>query len=182
MALPDKAYPFGLRDVKITPLGADGATPGTAIDLPASQTFSFSDTEDFETLRGDDTDQASHGSGPRLEWGLESGGIRLEAYAAIAGGTVTASGVSPAAKKTYKKKITDARPYFKVEGQAINDNGGDLHGLVYRAKATGAIEGEFADGSFLVSSAEGVGYGSLETGLEGDLYDFIHNETAVAIS
>ena len=59
MTLATKALPYGLRDVKLTPLGVDGATPGSAVDLPASQTLSFSETEDFEELRGDDTVQAS---------------------------------------------------------------------------------------------------------------------------
>lgn len=182
MAIPDKAYPFGLRDVKLTPLGADGATPGTAVDLPAARTFSFSEAEDFESLDGDDTRVASHGSGPRIEWSLEGGGISLEAYAVIAGGTVTSTGVTPAVVKTYRKLITDARPYFKAEGQAISDNGGDFHGLVYRAKAEGNIEGEMGNGSFWVTSADGVGYGSLEATKTGRLYDFVHNETAAAIS
>jgi hypothetical protein len=176
------SLPYGLRDVKITPLGADGKTPGTPIDLPVARTFSFSETEDFEELAGDDQKQATHGAGPVVEWSLESGGISLEAYAAIAGGTVTTSGVTPAQVKTYKKKTTDVRPSFKVEGQAISDSGGDLHGIVYRAKADGSLEGEMAQGAFWLSSASGKGYGSLEAASLDELYDFVQNETAVAIS
>lgn len=182
MAIGAYAQPFGLRDVKLTPLGADGSTPGTAVDLPAARTFSFAEAEDFEELRGDDEEVANHGSGPAVEWELESGGISLEAYAVMAGGTVTSSGVSPAVKKTYKKKTSQQRPYFKVEGQAISDNGGDFHGIVYKAKATESLEGELSDGSFFLTSAEGRGIGSTQAGNLGDLYDFIHNETAVAIA
>lgn len=180
MALATKALPFGLRKVQLTPLGVDGATPGTSVNLPLGRTLSFAESEDYETLRGDDADQASHGGGPTVEWELESGGISLESYAVMAGGTVTSSGVSPAAKKTYSKSITDARPYFKIEGQAINDNGGDFHCLIYRAKADGSLEGELSDQSFWLTSASGKGYGSLEAGNTGKAYDFIHNETAVA--
>lgn len=182
MALASKALPFGLRDVQLTPLGTDGATPGTPVDLPASQTFSFSETEDFEELRGDDTVQASHGSGPVVEWELESGGISLEAYAVMAGGTVVTTGTTPNIKKRYRKSIDDVRPYFKAEGRAINDNGGDFHGIVYRAKADGSLEGEMSDSSFWISSASGKGYGSLEAGTLDAVYDFIHNETAEAIT
>lgn len=182
MALANRALPFGLRDVKLTPLGAGGDTPGTAVDLPVSRTLSFSEDEDFEDLRGDDTLVASHGSGPTVSWDLESGGISLEAYAVMAGGTVTSSGVSPNAKKTYSKAITDQRPYFKIEGQSINDNGGDFHAVIYRAKATESLEGELSDGSFWLSSASGKGYGSLEAVPIGKVYDFVHNETAVAIT
>lgn len=181
MALPAYAQPFGLRDVRLTPLGADGSTPGTAVDLPASRTFSFAESEDFEDFRGDDKLIGQHGSGPTVGWELESGGISLEAYAVMAGGTVTASGVSPAAKKTYSKTALQQRPYFKVEGQAISDNGGDFHGLVYKCKATDDIEGELSDGSFWATSLGGTGFPSTEASHTDKLYDFVHNETAVAI-
>lgn len=181
MAIPAYVQPFGLRDVRLTPLGADGSTPGTAVDLPAARTFSFADAEDFEDLRGDDKKVASHGSGPRLEWELESGGISLEAYAVMSGGTVTTSGVTPAVKKTYKKLVTTQRPYFKAEGQAISDNGGDFHGLAYKCKATDNLEGELSDGSFWLTSAGGEGFPSTEASSIDALYDFIQNETAIAI-
>lgn len=181
MPLAPYAQPFGLRDVRLTPLGADGSTPGTPVDLPAARTFSFAESEDFESLRGDDKQVASHGSGPGVEWELESGGISLEAYAVMAGGLVTTTGVTPAVKKTYSKNVNQQRPYFKVEGQAISDSGGDFHGLVYKAKATDNLEGEMGDGSFWLTSAGGEGFPSTEATLIDKLYDFIHNETAVAI-
>lgn len=182
MAIATKALPFGLRDVKLTPLGAGGDTPGTSVDLPASRTLSFSESEEFEELKGDDTTVASHGGGVTVEWSLESGGISLEAYAVMAGGSIVSSGTTPNVKKTYTKLETDARPYFKIEGQSINDNGGDFHCVIYRAKADGSLEGEMANGSFWLTSASGKGYGSLESGKEGRSYDFIHNETTTAIS
>lgn len=183
MALPTRALPYGLRDVKLTLLSADGTAPaGPAVDLPVSQTLSFSETEEFQELRGDDQVVASRGGGPVVEWDLEAGGISLEAYAIMAGGTVTTTGVSPALKKTYRKLSTDGRPYFKIEGQAISDNGGDFHGIIYRAKADGSLEGSMEDQTFWVTSASGKGYGSLEASVLGAVYDFVQNETAVAIS
>ena len=44
----------GPREVKLTPLGVGGATPGTAVKLPIARTFEFADTEEFTQLRGDD--------------------------------------------------------------------------------------------------------------------------------
>lgn len=181
MPIPAYAQPYGLRDVKLTPLGADGSTPGTGVDLPASRTFSFAETEEFEDLRGDDKKVASHGNGPAVEWELESGGISLEAYAVMAGGTVTTTGVTPAVKKTYTKTALQQRPYFKAEGQAISDNGGDFHALVYKAKATDNLEGEMSDGSFWLTSAGGTGFPSTEATHIDKMYDFVQNETAVAI-
>lgn len=177
MALAAYALPYGLRDVKIRPISSAGVV-GASIDLPASRTLSFTESEDFEELRGDDQVIAAVGNGAAVEWELESGGISLEAYAAIAGGTVTSSGVTPNLKKTLNKKVTNARPYFQIEGQAISDNGGDFHCLIYRARATDDIEGELSDGSFWVSSAGGTGFADAN----GNVYDFIQNETTAAIT
>lgn len=174
------SLPYGLRDVKLRPITMVGGveTVGTGVDLPASRTLSFSESEEFEELRGDDKVQASHGSGPTVEWSLESGGIDLEAYAVMAGGTVTSSGVAPNIAKTFNKKVTDSRPYFQIEGQSISDDGGDFHTLIYRAKADGSLEGEQADGSFRLTSASGKGYANADD----DVYDFIENDTVTAIT
>lgn len=183
MPLTTIPLPYGLRDVKITPFTDAAATTlaASSIDLPNSQTFSFTESEDFETLRGDDKDVASHGKGPSVDWELAAGGISLEAYAAIAGGTITASGTTPAQKKIYKKKTTDFRPYFKVEGQSISDSGGDFHTVIYRAKAEGDLSGSQEDGKFWITGAKGKGYGSNESTSLDSVYDFIQNETAVPI-
>lgn len=113
MPLTTTPLPFGLRDVKIFPL--TGETPGTGIDLPNARTFSFSEAEDTEELRGDDGLVAVHGMGAAVDWELEAGGISFEAVAAMYGGTITETGVSPAAIKTFSKKDTDDRPYFRIE-------------------------------------------------------------------
>ena len=172
-----KSLPFGLRDIQLRPISSAGVVATTSIDLPVARTLSFSDTEDFEELRGDDRVEASHGNGATCEWELEGGGISLEAYAAFAGGTVTTSGVAPAQKKVYNKKVTHFRPYVQIEGQAISDNGGDLHGLIYRAKADGSLEGEMGDGAFWLTSASGKGYADSTD----NVYDFVQNETITAI-
>lgn len=183
MPLTTHALPFGIRDVKLTPFTTGASTTyGTGVDLPVARTFSWSEAEDFETLDGDDSHVASHGAGPVINWELESGGLPFEAYKIMAGGTITESGTTPAMKKVYSKLATDSRPYFKAEGQAISDSGGDVHGLVFRAKATGDLEGEWAYGAFQLLAASGEGYPSLVSADLGKLYDFVQNETAVAIT
>jgi hypothetical protein len=176
MTLAAHALPFGLRQVKITPINDAGTLmTAEAVFLPASRTFSFTETEDFEELQGDDRTVASHGAGPTVDWELEGGGISLKVWKALSGGTITESGVTPNVIRRYTKKTSDQRPYFQVEGRAISDNGGDFRGAVYRCKADGDLELELANGSFALTAASGKGYGNEAT---EELYDFFHNETA----
>jgi hypothetical protein len=183
MPLTTIPLPYGLRDVKITPYSdAAGSTlAGTSIDFPYSRTFSFTEAEDFEELRGDDKVVTTRGKGASVSWELEGGGLSFEAVAAMYGGTVTTTGTTPAQVKTWKKKVTDVRPWFKVEGQSISDSGGDVHGVVYKCRATDDLSGEFGDGAYFLTGASGSGVPATLTGNVDTLYDFIHNETAVAI-
>lgn len=177
MALASYALPYGLRDVKVRPID-DAGVVGASVDLPASRTFSFTEAEDFEELRGDDRVIAIRGKGPKVEWELEAGGISFEAYKIMAGGLVSSSGVTPNVVKSFKKLDTDARPYFQVEGQAISDSGGDFHVVVFRCRASDSLEGELSDGQFWLTSASGEGIGNAA----GDLYEFKHNESVTAIA
>ena len=179
MALANYALPFGLRQVQLIPLDAAGAEiTANKVFLPASRTFSFSEAEDFEQLEGDDVIIASHGSGPTTDWDLEGGGISLEVWKILSGGTIISSGTTPAIVKTYTKLNTDSRPYFNVRGRAISDSGGDFKMVCYRCKADGDLEVELSNGSFLLTAASGKGYGNIA---DAKLYDFIHSETAAAI-
>lgn len=179
MALPAGTLPYGLRDVKITPVDVTTGAYGTMIDLPVAQTLTWTDSEDFTELRGDDRVVATRGSGPTVGFNLEHGGISLAAYAAMSGGSVVETGVSPNIVRTYSKTTSNSRPYFRIDGQAINDNGGDTKGILYMCKLTGDIGGGFADTEFLVTSAEGTGIGDTFRG--NKLYDIVASETAANI-
>lgn len=184
MTLPSPILPYGLRDVKLIEYPTFAATAfGTElIDLPVAQTFSFTESEDYTELRGDDKLVASHGQGPQLDAELEAGGISLEAYEILDGGNAVTSGVTPNITTRYRKLVTDQRPYFTVIGKAISDSGGDLHAIVYRARVTGDLGGEFADGEFYITGASMTGFGCLVEGLVDTvevfdaLYDFLQNE------
>jgi len=177
-----QTLPFGLRDVRLFPVASDG-TVGAGVDLPASRTFSFSETEAYEDLQGDDQTFASHGGGPTVDWELEAGGISLAAYKIMAGGALVLTGTTPNQVNRFTKLTTDARPYFQVEGQAISDSGGDFHSVVYRCKATGDLEGSLAGGTFYLTKAKGKGYGNNFGGTPNfKLYELIQNETVTAIT
>jgi hypothetical protein len=178
----DDALPFGIRDTKVTGYTNTTTLEGSSTDVPNARTLSFSEAEDYEELRGDDKVVAIRGLGATVEWEMENGGISIPAYKKMNGGASTTTGVTPASVTTYTKKVTDARPYFKAEGQSFSDLGGDFHGVLYRCRASGGIEGELADGAFWLTGASGVALPALITGKVDVLYEFILNETAVAIT
>lgn len=183
MPLDTTPLPYGIRDIKLTAYSdAAGLTlSNNSVDLPNARTLSFSDTEEFNELRGDDRVVATHGNGTSCEWELESGGLPFEAFKIMAGGTISETGSSPTQKKVFAKKVTDQRPYFKIEGQAISDSGGDVHVELHRCKATGELSGEFADGEFFLTSASGVALAVPSGPLEDEIYRFVYNETITPI-
>lgn len=183
MAISATAIPYGIRDLRITPYSdATATTLGASQDLPYIQGLTFTESEDFDDLTGDDAIITSHGKGPSMDWETTSGGINLAAYAVMVGGQVTTSGVTPNVIKKFRKKITDVRPSFKIEGQMMSDSGGDVHGIIHRAKTTGDVTGDFAYGAFYTPKLSGNGYGSLVTADLDALYDIVQNETATTIS
>lgn len=177
MAIATNALPYGMRDVKLAALDASDV-PGTKVDLPAAQMFSWSETEETTELRGDDVVISIRGKGPKVEWELEAGGISMAAFVLISGGTLTLSGSTPNQIRKIAKAGTDARPYFYAEGQAISDSGGDFHAKVFKCKADASLEGSMTDGEFWISKASGQGIPNVSN----QLYELIHNETATAIS
>ena len=177
------SLPYGLKDIKLTAYtDALGTVLDTvSIDLPVAQTLSFSEAEEFSELRGDDKLWTTHGRGSNVDWSLESGGIPLAAWKAMTGGALTESGVAPNRSVLYRKKGSDQRPWFRIEGQAISDSGGDLRAKIFRCKVTGEMSGDFGDGEFFVTNAGGQGLPLLDD-MNDLLYEFIQNEQKTQIT
>lgn len=187
MPLNTVPLPYGLREVKVTGFTDDTATAyqASSVKFPNARTMSFAESEEFEELRGDDKLVSVHGNGAQVEWELEGGGFSFEAVKGIYGGTVNETGISPNRVKTFDKNVTDVRPFFKAEGRAISDSGGDFHVTIWRCRATDNLEGELADGAFWLTGASGTGLPSLVTtpvSTFDRLYTFTQNETATAIA
>jgi hypothetical protein len=178
------ALPYGIRDIKVTAYTDAAATTlaTPTVDLPYARTLSWTESEDFEELRGDDTIITTKGKGPEVEWELEAGGLHFDALKIIDGGTITETGTTPAKKLVYKKLATDSKPFFKIEGQVISDSGGDVHLVMDRCRASGDFEGEFTDGEFFLTACSGVALGSQIATRLGIIYEFTQNETAVALT
>lgn len=181
MAAPT-ALPYGVRDCKLTPYTDASGTilAGASVDLPYMQTLSFSEAEEFTELRGDDRVVAIRGQGALIEWELEAGGIDFAAWEILTGGAVAESGLTPNRVWSIRKRSTATRPYFRLEGKAVSDSGGDVHCTIYRCRANDTVEGEFADGEFFVTSASGQGLPILDDA--NDLiFELRINETAANI-
>lgn len=177
------SLPYGLRDIKLTRYtDASGSVLDTvSVDLPNAQTLSFSESEDYTELRGDDRVVAIRGQGAIVEWELGAGGMDFRAWEILTGGTVILTGIAPNRKWTLRKRATDARPYFRAEGRVISESGGDIHCVIYRCRANDTVEGEFTDGEFFVTSASGQGLPMLDEAFDL-LYDMVLNETTVVTS
>jgi hypothetical protein len=182
MPLTVTPIPYGIRDIKVTGYTDAAATTlaTPSVDLPYARTLSWTETEDFEELRGDDQIITVKGKGPEVEWELEAGGISFEALKVMDGGNITSSGVAPNQKKTYSKLSTDSKPFFKIEGQVISDSGGDIHLVMDKCRASGDFEGEFSDGEFFLTALAGTALGSSIATRLGIIYEFVQNETAAA--
>ena len=180
MPLTTIPLPFGVRQIMVAPLGAVDLI-GTKVALPYGQTLTFTEGTDSVVLRGDDKVVATRDTGAQVAWELEEGGISLDAYKVIAGGTVTETGVTPAQKKVFKRVGADSRPYFYLEGRAISDSGGDFHVRFPKAKADGDLKGELTDQQFWVTAMSGSAIASLAAADTDVIYDFTYNETAVVI-
>ena len=177
------ALPYGIRDAKLTPYtDAQGTVlDTTSVDLPNMQTLSFSETEEFAELRGDDRLVTTRGQGAQVDWSLEAGGISIRAWAIMSGGTVIESGLTPNRKIILRKKATDTRPFFRIDGRIVSDSGGDVHVRIYRCRCNSSIEGDFTDGEFFVTSASGVGLPLLDD-TNDLLYDIVRNESPVVLT
>jgi len=177
------ALPYGLRDVKLTPYADDGGTVlGTvSYDLPNAQTFSFNEKEEYQELRGDDRLVATHGNGAQVDWSLEAGGISLACWSIVSGAQLVVSGLTPNRIETVRKRGSDVRPYFRVDGQVISDSGGDIVARVYRCRCNDSIGGDFGDGKFFNTAVSGKGLPLLDD--QNDLlYDIIRHETKTTLS
>lgn len=176
-------YPYGIRQIMLTPyVDAQGTVlANTSYPLPVAMTLGFSETEQYDELRGDDVLVAVHGRGAQVDWSLEAGGLPITPWSIITGGMVVEEGVSPNRKVRLRKSGDDQRPYFRIDGRSVSDSGGNIVARIYRCKANGRIQADMRGGAFQTSNIDGVGLP-----LIGDaarwLYEFTQNETDTPLS
>lgn len=176
-------YPYGIRQIMLTPYtDAQGTIlANVSYPLPVAMTMGFSETEQFDELRGDDVLVAVHGRGAQVDWSLEAGGLPIKAWSIISGAIVLEEGVTPNRRVRLRKSADHVRPYFRTDGRVISESGGNVVARIYRCKANGRLQADFRGGAFQTSNIDGVGLPLL-----GDagrwLYEIIQNETDSPLS
>lgn len=177
------AWAYGCRDLKLTEyIDASGMVLSSAsIDLPYIQHLNFTEAEEFAELRGDDKLLTTRGKGSQVNWDLESGGINIAAWATITGGSVYERGLAPNREIELRKRATQARPYFRIDGKIISDSGGDVLVRIYRCRANGNITANFQDGNFQTSQIAGIGLPLLDD-TNDLLYSIFRRETSASLS
>jgi len=132
-------YPIDLADLKYALLTNDtgnaGPTYSAVKDLAAAAemtlTFEAGDTRE---LRGDGGVVQSSTAKGATRATLRIGGIQPEAIAELYGHFYWQQGSTPNIKRVLRYKPTASRPYFKVEGQSLNNDIGDTHMVFYKCQ------------------------------------------------
>lgn len=171
--------PFGCRDAKIFPILGNGKYD-TGVDVPRIRKVELNVTRTSTELEGDDVTVAVQTSAKKMEGSIEAGGINLAVLAVLESGTVAAeTGMTGAHITVYSVKGTDIEGYFRVEAQAIANDGGDIHIVAYKVKATSGPTISFTQGAFSLTTC------NLEAIFNDDdptrLYDLTIHETATDI-
>lgn len=177
------ALPYGARDLKLTQYtDAQGMVLGNAsVDLPYLQHLNFTEAEEFSELRGDDKLITTRGRGAQVNWDIEAGGMSTSCWAIITGGSVIESGLTPTRVIELRKRATQNRPWFRIDGKIISDSGGDILVRIYRCRADGDITSNFTDGEFSTTSVSGKGMPLLDD--TNDLiYSIFRRESTSAIT
>jgi hypothetical protein len=170
---------YGIRDAKLTQYADAGGTVlgPVSVDLPYMQHLNFTEAEEFAELRGDDKVVTTRGKGSQVNGDLEAGGLDTQSWAVITGGDVIESGLTPNRVIEIRKRSTQQRPWWRVDGKIISDSGGDVLVRVYRCRANGNIQANFVDGAFQTSQIPFVGLPLLDD-TNDLLYSIFRRETS----
>lgn len=156
MAFGDK--PFGLKELKVAPLNADG-TYGTAVALPEGRKLVMAAKTVTSKLPGYLGATAAVATVVQdVEVTIDGGTVPKEFLAAVLGLSVTTGGVTPNQTKALDLEVKKPLPYFGVIGVAVDDDGGDTHFGLPKVKLTELPEwtAQNEDNLFVMSSMKGL--------------------------
>jgi hypothetical protein len=107
--------------------------------------------------------------------------MATEVWAVLSGGDVIERGLPPYREIEVRKRGTQTRPWFRIDGKIISDSGGDVLVRIYRCRANDTLTANFADGEFTTTAVSGVGYPLLDD-TNDLLYSIFRRETSSALS
>jgi hypothetical protein len=171
MGAPTDPNTFGLNEIVIVSM--DGLTEAA---LPSARTLEFEETVVTGQSTGDDQVSAIVTIPVGIKGKIEKGGMSLEAYSVMTGHTFGDSGSTPNQIGTLAGD-SSRFPYFQIYGRSLGDEGDDVHIHLKKVKLTSGLKGSFQYGEFFSSEMEFEGIK-----VEGEAFEVVSNETAVALS
>ena len=172
MALKTVTKLFGVDDAKLFPVTEDSETQftcGTGIDLPGVRQISLTYEIEEKSLTGDEKVLDVSNKIKSVSFNIEYAKLSLEVLAQLTGGSYSTSGSDDAETATFSFGGGDLPNYFQLKAQILdtNNEGGDVHFCIYKAKATAIpLNGVQDDFATLTFDGRGV-YTEHEFGEEG---------------
>jgi hypothetical protein len=180
MALPAYALPYGLRDLKLRSISSSGVVSSELrLTSRLLARCPFAEAEAFDELRGDDIAFATHGNGPVVNWDLEGGGISHRCVCHHGGwdGDLNGHHAQHSRRHTPSSAQTRGRTSrSRARSSLTTVVTSMLSSTSARQLVTLVVTS--TEGAFFLIGATGVGYPEAAS----KLYDFVHNETAAAIT
>jgi len=186
MAITTVTKVYGVDDFKLFPItqdDAEGFECGAAIDGVGVKQVSLTFEADEKDLTGDEMTLDTIAKVKSVTVSTEVAKLNLEAMALFTGGTLTTD--TDAATLSIGSNASGNQKYFQAQFQikTTDNEGGDLHYIVYKAKATATpINGTEDDYATFTIDCKGV-YTTFAgfNGNEQKLVDIKLNKTAKAL-
>ena len=172
MALKTVTKLFGVDDAKLFPVTEDSETQftyGTGIDLPGVRQISLTYEIEEKSLTGDEKVLDVSNKIKSVSFNIEYAKLSLEVLAQLTGGSYSTSGSDDTETAVFSFGDGDLPNYFQLKAQILdtNNDGGDVHFCIYKAKATAIpLNGVQDDFATLTFDGRGV-YTEHEFGEEG---------------
>lgn len=186
MAIQTVTKVYGVDDFKLYPITQDdtaGFKCGTAIDGVGVKQVSITFEADEKELTGDEMTLDTMAKVKSITVSTELAKLNLEAMELFTGGTLTNS--TDSATLSIGSNASGNQKYFQAQFQikTTDNEGGDLHYIVYKAKATSTpINGTEDDYATFTVDLKGVytTYAGFTAGdsTEQKLVDIVVNKTA----
>lgn len=141
MALKTVTKLFGVDDAKLFPVLTDTEAEfscGAGIDLPGVRQISLTYEMEEKSLTGDEKVLDVSNKIKSVTFNMEYAKLSLEVLAQLTGGSFDKIGTGDDEVGTFTFGGGDLPNYFQLKAQILdtNNEGGDVHFCIYKAKAT----------------------------------------------